>query len=283
MTGLDKKSVRKAETAADDALTVREAIRIARIVARESWNPDEDGLLFGLAAAQVNKIQVCWMSDTHAIENAARIGANLIITHESPFFPYNVTHRGGVPDYLSWHTNHNRIKLLAAGDIAVVRMHGPLDSLCIFDAFADALGLGAPAVDEPGYVKIYDIPPIAYKDLIEHVKKALEMPALRASNGCADRVIKRVGLPWGGLGLFVNVGYMQKLLNYNCDVFIAGETDNYGIRFAADAGVDMIETGHEISENIGIRRFSEILGDKLSEISDIQVIFYENTSPFNFC
>ena len=46
-----------------------------------------------------------------------------------------------------------------------------------------------------------------------------------------------VGLPWGGLGLFVNVGYQQALVARDCDVFIAGESDNLGFRFAVESGV----------------------------------------------
>ena len=59
-------------------------------------------------------------------------------------------------------------------------------------------------------------------------------------------MVSRIGLPWGGLGLFVNVGYQQALVEQGCDLFIAGESDNYGFRFAQECGIPMIETSHEI-------------------------------------
>ena len=80
-------------------------------------------------------------------------------------------------------------------------------------------------------------------------------------------------LPWGGMGLFVNVGYQQELIEQGCDVFIAGESDNYGFRFAAECAIPMIETSHEISENPGLRRFAEILS---AEFPGLDVRFYEN-------
>ena len=40
---------------------------------------------------------------------------------------------------------------------------------------------------------------------------------------------------------------------------------------------DMVETGHEISENAGLRNFAERMNQ---EIREIDVYFYENKSPF---
>jgi putative NIF3 family GTP cyclohydrolase 1 type 2 len=73
--------------------------------------------------------------------------------------------------------------------------------------------------------------------------------------------------------LFVNVGYQQALVEQNCDVFIAGESDNYGFRFAQECGIPMIETSHEISENNGLKRFAKILAQELPEV---KINFYEN-------
>jgi putative NIF3 family GTP cyclohydrolase 1 type 2 len=85
--------------------------------------------------------------------------------------------------------------------------------------------------------------------------------------------VHRVGLPWGGLGLFVNVGYQQRLIEQGCDLFIAGEADNYGFRFAAECGIPMIETSHELSENDGLRQFVNTL---YGRFPDVQFQFFEN-------
>ena len=152
-------------------------------------------------------------------------------------------------------------------------MHGSADEICIFDDFADLLELGEPVVSE-GFVKIFEIPPTSLADLVAHVKTCLAMPAVRVSTTEGmDQVVRRIGLPWGGLGLFVNVGYQQSLIEQGCDVFIAGETDNYGFRFSQEVGIPMIETSHELSENPGLRRFTGMLQTAFPEVS---FSFYEN-------
>ena len=96
-----------------------------------------------------------------------------------------------------------------------------MDQISIFDTFAELLGLGA-AVYADGLVKVYEIPPCPLAELIERVKHSVGMSHLRVAAAGADgRTVHRVGLPWGGLGLFVNVGYQQQLIEQGCDVFIA--------------------------------------------------------------
>jgi putative NIF3 family GTP cyclohydrolase 1 type 2 len=88
----------------------------------------------------------------------------------------------------------------------------------------------------------------------------MDMPYVRVAYcGDEDKMVSRIGLPCGGLGLFVNVGYQQSLVAKGCDAFIAGESDNYGFRFAVESGIPMIETSHEVSENPGLRRFVAML------------------------
>ena len=87
--------------------------------------------------------------------------------------------------------------------------------------------------------------------------------------------MRRVGLPWGGLGLFVNVGYRQRLIEVGCDVFIAGESDSYGFRFRVELGIPMIETSHEDSENPGLRHFTDLLAAAFPQVA---FPFYENAN-----
>ena len=69
------------------------------------------------------------------------------------------------------------------------------------------------------------------------------MPAVRRTAVKPGRLVRKIGLPWGGLGLFVNVHYVQRLLDLapDIDVMIAGETDAYGFRFCTELGIDVIE------------------------------------------
>jgi putative NIF3 family GTP cyclohydrolase 1 type 2 len=110
-----------------------------------------------------------------------------------------------------------------------------------------------------------------FGDLIAHVKAACSMPAVRTTLHSADRPVRRIGLPWGGLGLFVNVSYVQTLIDLGVDTLICGETDNYGLRFAAELDIAVMETSHEISEEQGLKLFA----DRLRDHFDIEVRFIE--------
>jgi putative NIF3 family GTP cyclohydrolase 1 type 2 len=251
---------------------------LARAAGQPGLNRDE-GLRYGEPDAPVRGIVVCWMATPDAIRAAAAAGANLIIAHEDLFYPYDVLVKGGPATFLTWRTNARRAALLAQHDVAVVRAHGTLDRTHVFDAFAQLLALPgapgsgvAPFVDEPPYGRIYEIPPQTVRQLAAHVKKRTGMPAVRVA-GDPDTSVRRVGLPWGGMALFVNVAYMQRLVELGADVFIAGESDNYGMRFAVEAGIPLIETSHEVSENPGLRAFTADLARAFSQVS---VSLHEN-------
>jgi len=234
----------------------------------------EEWLLNGDRDRTISGVTVCWMASPDAIRAAGAAGHDLVITHESLYFPYNAPLAQNAPDgWEAWQTNRQRTDLLAGYGLELLRLHSSVDEICIFDDFAALLGLGEPVVAD-GLVKIYEVAPVSLTDLVADVKRRLAMPGLRlcAPHG-TNQVVHRVGLPWGGLGLFVNVGYQQRLIEHNCDVLIAGESDNYGFRFAEELGIPMIETSHELSENPGLRHFTQLLA---RAFTDVSFEFYEN-------
>lgn len=237
------------------------------------FNPDE-GIVFGDGGREISGAQVSWTASLEAIETAVKDGANLMLVHETLLLPYSER----PTDYLSWPANRNRLKALSDGGVSVIRLHGTMDEICVFDCFAETLGLGEPSIEEPGYVKLYDIDPTGIEELAARVKKALGMEKVRmASPFNPPEEIRRIALPWGGMGLFVNASYQAALLKHGPDAFIAGETDSYAMHFAADSGVYLVETGHEISENPGIKKFAEMLS---AEMPEIKINYFENKPPF---
>lgn len=228
----------------------------------ETWAGHElrgdEGVRHGSADATVTQAVVCWIASPGAIHDAGRRGAELLIGHE--VLVIGGWH-GDEEAARAWAPNRQRIELLDSYGLNFLRIHGTADELTVFDDFAAMLELGPP-VHEEGLTKVYEIPPRPLAALVESVKAQVGMAHVRVS-GADDlsKVVHRVGLPWGGLGLFTNVGYQQRLLDLGCDVFIAGESDNYGFHFASECGVPMIETSHEISENPGLRRLTAMLGE----------------------
>ena len=232
-------------------------------------NSDE-GVKMGDASADVTRVLVTWMATRDSLLEAERIGAKLVIAHEALFHPYAVELTPGeTRDWESWRTNRQRREVIDRAGITLLRIHGSADEICIFDDFAALLDLGQPVVADGACRKVYEIEPVAFRKLVERVKTATGMEHVRVSctDADLDRHVHRVGLPWGGLGLFVNVSYQQWALEQGCDVLIAGEADNYGLRFSSECGVPMIETSHEISEHPGLRHFTDILAAKHPDVS----------------
>ena len=138
------------------------------------------------------------------------------------------------------------------------------------------MGFPEPSIEEK-LVKLYDIEPLTIGDMVERVKKALSLDTVRVTPCDLKKKVKRIGLPWRGMGLSVNVSYQERLLRHNPDLFIAGESDCYGFIYAIDAGVPMIETSHEASENIGLKNFANKLK---KDMQGIKITFYENGRPW---
>lgn len=235
----------------------------------------DEGVRHGVPDRDVHGLTLCWMATPAAIRAAGEAGHELIIAHETLYFsPFETSPADADPAASpQCPVNRQRRELLDHYGLSLLRLHGSADRICILDAFAARLGLGAPVCND-GFIKTYDIPECSLADLIETVKRRLGIGAVRVTAGWDEtRLVHRIGLPWGGMGLFVNIGYQRQLVQQGCDAFVAGESDSYGFQFAAEAGIPMIETSHEGSENPGLARFAVMLRDAFPEIA---VQFHQN-------
>ena len=218
---------------------------------------EDEGVQFGPAERDLTGATVCWMPDPPAMRAAAAAGHEVLLHHEALTFPYPGL-GPPIPEAGAWPTNAARRAALEAGGLTAVRIHESADLTHIYAEFVRRLGLGEPTARGGGLLQhVFEIEPTPYEQLIERVKAAAGLPGVRAT--CCtgpDRTIRRVGLPWGGLGLFTNVRYQQALLELGVDAMIAGESDSYGMRFVTEGGVDLIETSHEASEEPGLARWA---------------------------
>ena len=247
----------------------------------------DEGLCYGSSGLEIKRVVVCWMATLEAMEYAGETNADLILVHEGLFYPHNAVLEEN-EQLKSWSTNRRRLQLLEQYHLSVLRLHGSLDEIIILDEFAKTLRLGNPVDVESSprcyediWARIYAIDPRPLSDLVEHVKNCTGMSAVRvvAPRGF-EQVVERIGLPWGGMGLNGNIGYVEKLISMSCDVLICGEADNYMARYAADSGISVIETDHEVSENPGIARFSNMLQERFPELA---VSFFECRRIWRTC
>ena len=233
-------------------------------------NPEES-LFFGEYGRDIHKALVCWMTTQEALRRAVTESCDLVICHETVLFPNGAPCHGDTTDYFTWETNRSRMALIQEGDLCVQRVHTMLDRICIYEDFAKALGLGEPVVNESpennNFVKVFEIAPIPFDDLVKRTKQATGMSHLRVSPEGTGRTVSRIGLPWGGLGLSGHADYMAQLAKYGCDAFICGEVDNYAMHFINDSGVLFIETSHEVSENFGLKHFVRLAEERFPEVT----------------
>ncbi|MHB9032068.1 MAG: Nif3-like dinuclear metal center hexameric protein [Anaerolineae bacterium] len=233
----------------------------------------DEGVQHGSGDQSINKVLVTWMATAPAIARAGETDCQLVLCHESLYFPYDAYIKTDNPKgWEDWPTNRQRRELLDKHDLVLLRAHGSLDEVCIFDDFAALLGLGQ-AVEGKGYSKVYEVDPLPLSELIDKTAKRMGLDTLRytAPRGL-NQIVHRIGLPWGGLGLFVNVSYQQQCIARSCDVLIGGESDSYGLHFANELGIPFIETGHELSENPGLAHWVLMLEKRFP---DLAVEYYD--------
>jgi len=241
----------------------------------QALNGDE-GVLFGDPGAEIRGLLITWMATVQALREAARTGCNVVLCHES-FYLVSPLQTGVAPQEMAWAPNRNRVSAAVAGGITVLRVHGSLDLICIWDDFVAALGIDNPTPGT-GWNKVLPILETTVGALADRLKSTFGLPRVRVA-GDMDQRVRVAGFPWGGLGLDTNLSYLARCLELGADVLIAGECDEYGFTFAVDAGVPMIETGHSLSENPGLRGFADRLhGDQ----PGLPVVFFPETRAFTY-
>lgn len=187
--------------------------------------------------SEVTGIAVAWMSYTWALERAAELGCNLLITHEPTFYH----HSDSNPEILAWpECTAKREKIEALG-LTILRCHDLWDQLPDIgmpDAWGKKLGLGQPIAGE-GYFRVYAGQGRTARqiagDLAEHVAD-LGQPGVQLI-GHLDRVIHRIVLGTGAI-----TPYRQMLLRYAPDLVICSDD---GVTYWRD-GAHAIDNGHTI-------------------------------------
>lgn len=231
----------------------------------------EDRFRWGDANQECTGVLVTWMATMEAIAAAASSGCNMIICHESLHFPYEHI-SPGLEHYTTWTVNRLRLTALAKHDIVLYQSHNMLDRFCIWRDFTEVLGLKDPfAARDAYYVQVFPFAPCTLGSLVQEVKRRLGMAVVRVA-GDPEQMVSKAACPWGGVGLSLNMGAIEAMIAAGADVLIAGECDEYAMRYALDAGVPMIETSHAGSENPGLKHFAEHLQ---GHFPALRVVFHE--------
>jgi putative NIF3 family GTP cyclohydrolase 1 type 2 len=202
---------------------------------------------------KIRGLLVTWMANVSAIRAAASAGCNIVLAHEAAF------HRGQWckmrGDFSLFHANLERERLLKANGIGVFQCHNALDEFLITDCFAELLGLPPASFRRWRLESVHDIPAVPLGTFAQLIMERMKLDSVRVV-GDPDRLIRRVALAYGGLGLWSNLGIWEDMLDLSPELFIGGEIDEQAMHYVEENGFCAIETGHAISEEPGIERLA---------------------------
>jgi putative NIF3 family GTP cyclohydrolase 1 type 2 len=232
---------------------------------------------------EVRGILTTWMATPEALSYAADSGLNLVVCHEPLYWHENEDpplYRcpGPYNKPLDWEKHPNNVikKIVKDAELTVLRIHFGIDRLYIYDAFAEAMELGKVIAGEV-YEKVYELPrKMKLYELVEHIQNKTGLSSVRYV-GDKMKTIEKVGNCWGGVGLSVNQYYARRTIQNGAQAIICGEMDEFAMFFAKQCGAALIETSHAVSENFGIKFFSDKLA---SEFSPVPVEFHEVKLPY---
>ena len=199
------------------------------------------------------------------INEAAGLGANLIVTHHPFIF-------GGIRRITPNDTCGRMIYSLIRNNIAVYAAHTNLDNMKegINGILADRLGLTDCHILRPlpsvpsgdvGAGMIGSLPyPIPTEAFLEQVKASLGLPMLRVSD-IASPIVSRVAI-CGGSGSFL----IGDAIRQNADIYLTGDMKYHDFQ-RAEGCITLADIGHYESEQFGKEIFYSIISKKFSNFA----------------
>lgn len=220
-----------------------------------------DTLKCGQATWELRGIVTTTFATADVIEQAAALGANLIIAHEPSFFSHkdDTAWLAGDPVF------EEKQALLARHEMAIWRFHDHMHKNTpdlIYHGVMKELGWDAHCIhghDGKG-PKVFSLPKTSLEGLAQQLKAALGMNCLRVI-GQPDTPIQRVLYVGGASGARMDDDHQfTKLVQeYNIDAVTMGEMLEWNIAaYIREAnllghGKALIALGHNCSEDLGMK------------------------------
>ncbi|CAM3537427.1 Nif3-like dinuclear metal center hexameric protein [Marinicrinis lubricantis] len=244
-------------------------ILLAPLAQVERLEQTVDTLKCGDPAMEVTGIVTTFMPTQRVLEEAASVGANLVIAHEGLYY-----HHEDATEQKLKHDPVYEIKqqFLHRSGVAVFRFHDYLHRYRpdgIMEGLIDALGWRSFVVKQQYAWTIVEMPATAVQDIAAHVKASIGAPFVRIAGNASARC-KRIGLLAGYRGggeLAIPLFEQEKV-----DLVVYGEgpeweTPEY-VRDAAHQGRERaaIVLGHAESEMAGMKWLAERIEQKFPSI-----------------
>lgn len=213
---------------------------------------DNVGLLVGDGREKVTGILICLDLTDEAVTEAAKLGANLIVTHHPVIF-----------DGLKSVTEQSLIYRLIRNGISVISAHTNLDQADggVNDALCNALGLVnvEKVLDSEGFAyRIGELEDSATSDeLAKFVGEKLNVTAKYVGE---SGFIKRVAVCSGSGG-----SMLPEVLAQGVDAYVTADIKHNVFMDAHEAGLTLIDAGHFNTEDVVIKELAKTVSQAFSE------------------
>lgn len=240
-------------TRANDILNFLETVAPSDL--KMEW--DNVGLLCGRADQEVRKVLVALDPFPHVCEEAAEMGADLLVTHHPLIFqPLSAVTDGT--------TAGRAVMQLITHGIAAINAHTNLDCADggVNDTLAEVLGLSAiqkVPTDAQGLLRQGEIGTQDLGTFLNHIKDTLYCQGLRYVDG--RKPVNRVAVGGGACG-----SEMEAVLLAGCDTFVTADVKYNQFCDAKELGINLIDAGHFPTENPVVSRLAAKLQAAFPEI-----------------
>jgi dinuclear metal center YbgI/SA1388 family protein len=234
-----------------DILTALEALAPSSLA--EDW--DNPGLQVGDPSRPAEKILFSLDPTLEALREAAKRGANVLLTHHPLLFrPVSRVDESTYPGSVLAEACRKGISIVAAHTNLDATEGGINDSLAQLLHLRKVQALQPKEKGDVGIGRIGDLPaPLSLGALAEKIKSVLGSTFLRVS-GDRDAVVRRVAVVGGAGGDLVATAS-----RLGADVLVTGEIRHHEALFAEHMGVALVDAGHYETEKPAFELFADKL------------------------
>ena len=224
----------------------------------ESW--DNTGFQVGNREKEVTHIYVAMDATDEYIEEAIRMGADMLITHHPMIF-------SPLKSVTTDTINGKRVIKLLENGICYMSTHTNYDSCRMADLAADRLGMTDCDVleeiaDGIGIGKVGKLPKeMTVRECALYVKEKFHIPSVRFFGDGEQKVTLAAICPGAGKSL-VNECHAK-----GAEIYITGDIDHHTGIDQVDEKLPIIDAGHYGIEHIYIEDMCRILSEKCPELT----------------
>lgn len=213
---------------------------------------------------EVDTLVTAVSASVHVFEEAARLGAQLVVVHHGLFWK-------GMRQEID-RSLYRRLRPLFLNDIALAAYHLPLDAHPVVGNNALlADGLGADERErfgDIGFTARFGGDGIAKAELVARVRELTAREPLHLDFG-PERIRSLAIVSGGAASMF------EAAIEQGCDAFLTGEPAERVLSQAREAGCHFLAAGHYATETFGVRR----LGEDLARRHGLTHRFVDDPNP----